>query len=240
MRLNQFLAHHLGVSRREADSWVSKGMVKINNDVGQLFNKVEANDEIEYYKNGQWQKITTTSANNSILLVYKPIFVVATQKDQLKRRTVYNILPKNFHTFKVANRLDYMSEGLLVMRSDGNLLQDLTHPKFEVSKIYLIGLKEKMKYEQLKQLQNGGLQVDDGLIKPMKVELLATLKDYIYLNLQKEQIWYKITINETKNSHIRVVLGILGLQPQRLIRMKYGQFEVDAKLVEKKFLLLAR
>ena len=67
--------------------------------------------------------------------MYKPIFCVTTRNDEVKRKTIYDFLPKSYLELKSAGRLDYMSEGLLVLSNDGDLIYQLTHPSNKSEKV---------------------------------------------------------------------------------------------------------
>ena len=155
-RINQFLAFHLAVSRRKGDDMVSKGLVEINGNLATLSDRIVKGDKIKYYKNGEWVEIVNSLDNENlngsgksnlkteIIMMYKPIFSLTTKYDPQKRRTIYSILPKQYHHLKPAGRLDYMSEGLIVLTNDGDLMQKLTHPENNSDKEYLVAVRRAL------------------------------------------------------------------------------------------------
>jgi 23S rRNA pseudouridine2605 synthase len=235
MRLNQFLAKSLGISRRQGDELIQKDQVQVNEQIGQLFTQVQADDRVEVWQKNQWQGLNWPSENRTILM-YKPIFCVTTRSDPQKRQTIYDHLPKIYHHLKPAGRLDYMSEGLLVLSTDGDMLQKLTHPKFGGSKIYLVGLNTGFEQDQIKQIVQG-MDLDNYLLNPVKVwQNVELLKKYDYLKLDPKTNWYFFELTEGRNQQIRKMCAHFGKKVRRLIRLKQGEFELSQQLYEKKYL----
>lgn len=133
-------------------------------------------EKIEIFKNDNtWQEVKINSFQALTIIFYKPICCITTRDDPQKRETIYDFLPKTYHHLKPAGRLDFMSEGLLILSSDGNLIQDITHPKNEHEKIYLVGLKKSLLQKYLLELKKG-ITLDNYLLNPVKVELIGIPK----------------------------------------------------------------
>ena len=88
-------------------------------------------------------------------LFHKPAGYITTKSDEKSRKTIYDILPENFKKFNPAGRLDKASSGLIILTNDGELLQKLTHPKIQVSKVYKVTVKGKLSDGDFYKLVNG-------------------------------------------------------------------------------------
>lgn len=237
MRINQYLAHQLGVSRRQGDELVKKGSVKIDNKMCDLFDKVESGNLVEYYdpKKG-WIKISEET-NFKTLLFYKPIFTVTTRSDEFKRKTIYSFLKSSYFSFKPAGRLDYLSEGLLVLSQDGDLINKLTHPSFETEKRYLISLKEDLRPDQVTQMERG-MTLGEMKLQPVKIVKKASLKDWEFLKPEPKHVWYEFALKEGKNNQIRQMCEYFGQKVLRLIRIQHGQYLLTEQLYKEKMIRL--
>lgn len=240
MRLNQFLAYHTGMSRRDADESIKKGLTEVNGDIGELFNQISPADTVRIYKNGEWKTIGQNTVHKTIL-IYKPIFTITSRKDVIGRKTIYDILPKSYSSLKPAGRLDYMSEGILVLSNNGDLIYKLSHPKNESEKIYLVGLKYILKSSDIKEISHG-LVIDGYKLNPVQVELFKEPNDnkgkneFEYLSLQSNFFWYSFTLTEGRNNEIRNICENYGQKVLRLIRVQQGQFKLTKELFEKKLI----
>ncbi|GAB4143421.1 MAG: pseudouridine synthase [Patescibacteria group bacterium] len=238
MRINQYLAYCLGISRRKAEEPVLNGQVKLNGQVVKdLFTKVEEGDRIEFLEKGQWKSLAKKSAET--ILVYKPTFCVSTKSDPQGRRTIYDVLPKKYQHLKNAGRLDFMSEGLLVLSSNGQLVQELTHPRHNHIKIYLAGLNKPFSSENLKRINTEKIILDEYELQPVKVEefnLNSNQEQTKYLKLSEKLYWYRFTLTEGRNLQIRKLCQMYGTGVTRLIRIQQGKFELTPDLVEQKII----
>jgi pseudouridine synthase len=233
MRLNQFLAKHLGISRRQADTWITDQKVKLNQKPSVLGQKVDLEtDTVEIFLNNGWQNITQVLKDKTILF-YKPIFCLTTRFDPEKRKTIYHFLDQKYHSLKPAGRLDYMSEGLLVLSSNGDLIQQLTHPKFSHTKEYLVSLKNPFN-KDLKDKLEKGIELDNYVLNPVKVEEFKNFEEFEYLKLNRQHLWYKFTLSEGRQNQIRRICELDNQKVLRLIRIKQGQFEISKELYQKR------
>jgi len=236
MRLNQFLAKNLGISRRQADQLIISKKVKVNGAFGELFIRVEEADKVEVKTQTDWQTLHHQKLNQTILF-YKPIFCISTRYDPLKRKTIYDFLPKIFRHLKPAGRLDYMSEGLMVLSSDGDLLQKITHPRFGSIKQYLVAIDKPFESIQIILMQEG-MRLDDYDLNPVKVwQSAVQLKTFEYLKLDPRLHWYFFELTEGRNQQIRRICKLFGKRVRRLIRIRQGNYELTRELYEKKVLV---
>jgi len=169
MRLNQFLAKSLGISRRQADAFIEHGDVEVHGELGQFHTQVpEKGSNVRIFRNDKWVDIYGKKRGTTMLM-YKPIFTLVTKTDPQKRQTIYNILPPKYHDVKPAGRLDYLSEGLLVLSDNGDFLNELTHPSYETEKKYLVGLDSPLSDEHIRKMGTGGIELDEYELVPVQV-----------------------------------------------------------------------
>jgi 23S rRNA pseudouridine2605 synthase len=240
MRLNQFLAKHTGISRRTADEVIKNGDVKVNGRPGVLGDKIENTDKVEVQRKGKWETFNLAEEESQVLLLYKPIFTVSTRDDPDKRRTIYDLIPRNFENHKSAGRLDYMSEGLLVLSTNGHLILSLTHPKFKTPKEYFVGLKKPLTHEQIDKAKMGQIELEDYLLNPVDIKPLSNnlASKYFYLKLENNLVWYSFSLSEGRNQQIRKMCKMFGNQVIRLIRVKHGRFELTEDIKKKGWMLV--
>ncbi|MBC7471996.1 MAG: rRNA pseudouridine synthase [candidate division SR1 bacterium] len=233
MRINKFLAQSLGLSRRNAESLVVINEVKVNGEIAKLFTTVENKDKVEYIEHGKWITLGSLSSARTVVM-YKQIFCVTTRDDEVKRKTIYHFLPKSFLELKSAGRLDYMSEGLLVLSNDGDLIYNLTHPSNESKKVYLVGIKGSFKLKEIEEMGKG-IVIEKYNLNPVEVEKYEGDK-FDYLRLQPSFNWYTFTLTEGRNNQIRKMTEYYGYTVQRLIRVEHGKYKLTAELYKKKWL----
>jgi len=234
-RLNQFLAARTGVSRRDADVWITEGSVTYNGNPGKLFDRVSEDDLVAYKKDGKWVELDPVIEGKTILM-FKPIFTVTTRKDPEGRKTIYDRIPSAFRDLKPAGRLDYMSEGLLVMSSDGDLIQELTHPKFEHEKVYLVGTINPIPDNVFTMFTNG-FELEGVHLNPVGVrQLRENNAEFNYLKLQSNLNWYKFSLTEGRNNQIRKMCWAFDIRVQRLIRIQQGPYKLTKELFFAKFI----
>lgn len=212
MRLQKYLAECGVASRRHAEDMITQGLVQINGiTVREMGLKVEEGDEVRVRGD-----IVTPQAEKRYVLYYKPIGEVTTSSDPEGRPTVLD----RFRDFPVrlypVGRLDFDSEGLLLLTNDGDLTARLTHPSGEVNKSYIARVSLQLTDEELNRLRFGvmidGRKTAKAGAKILKQESLFT--DVL------------ITIHEGRNRQIRRMVEALGHQVIRLKRVKYGPIEL--------------
>lgn len=132
-------------------------------------------------------------------MINKPVGYITSTKDNFKRKTVLDIIPKNIRVYPIG-RLDYNTSGLLVLTNDGDLTFKLTHPKFKIEKTYNVIINGCINSKNIRRLKNGVI-IDNYKTKEAKVEVLE--KDLINTKL-------KITIFEGKNRQVRKMVAAIG------------------------------
>lgn len=211
IRLNKFLALHLGISRREADNLISQKKVKINNEIATLGARFNEGDEIII--NG---KKLQESVKYQYLALNKPVGYVCSRKQQGDSKTIYEILPTKFHNLKPVGRLDKNSSGLILLTNDGDFAYKMTHPSFMKTKIYNVKLDKELEPLHQQMICDYGIKLVDG---PSKLQLER-------LSETNRKDWI-VTMHEGRNRQIRRTFESLGYNVVKLHRTNFGNFTLN-------------
>ena len=210
MRINKYLAAAGVSSRRECDKMISDGKVKINGRVAELGTEVGGEDEV--FVNGN----KVTIKKNEYYLLNKPKGYICSVSDDKGRKTVMDLMPQGAGRIYPVGRLDYDSEGLLIMTTDGELAQKLTHPSNEVPKTYLVKVEGTVTETALNPIRSG-IEIDGYVTKKCKAHIVETNKAYTKIH---------ITITEGKNREIRKMFATIGKEVMLLKRIKIGEISL--------------
>ena len=210
MRINKYLAAAGVASRRECDKMISDGKVKINGRVAELGTEVGGEDEV--FVNGN----KVTIKKNEYYLLNKPKGYICSVSDDKGRKTVMDLMPQGAGRIYPVGRLDYDSEGLLIMTTDGELAQKLTHPSNEVPKTYLVKVEGTVTETALNPIRSG-IEIDGYVTKKCKAPIVETNKAYTKIH---------ITITEGKNREIRKMFATIGKEVMLLKRIKIGEISL--------------
>lgn len=206
MPLNKFIAH-CGVSgRREAAELVKSGKVKVNNEtITEPGFKVSQKDEVKV--NG---KKVTLAKNLIYILLNKPKDYITTTDDPEKRKTVLDLIKLRERIFPVG-RLDRNTSGVLLLTNDGELSQQLTHPRHEIKKVYHVTLNRDLDKKDFDKILNG-ITLDDG---PASVDALA------YADV-KDKTQLGVEIHSGRNRIVRRIFEHLGYDVRHLDRVIFA------------------
>jgi pseudouridine synthase len=204
-RVQKFLSEQGIASRRKAEEFIKSGQVSINGHRAKLGDKVDPEkDEVKVYG-----KIIKPSHQKIYVALNKPKGYVVSKRDPMGRKTVFSLLPENIRT-KVWNvgRLDFDTEGLLILTNDGELTQELAHPKYEHEKEYEVTANDTPTKEQIKELEQG-VEIATGLTRPAKVKVKSNV--------------ITITIHEGKKRQVRRMIETIGLEVKNLKRIRINK-----------------
>jgi 23S rRNA pseudouridine2605 synthase len=221
-RVQKFISEQGVASRRKAEEFIRSGQVSINGRRAKLGDKVNpATDKVTVY--GKPIKYKTEKI---YIALNKPKGVVVSKYDPRGRRTVFSLLPEELRT-KVWNigRLDFETEGLLILTNDGDLTQQLAHPKYEHDKEYEVITDAEPKPSQLEKLR-GGIELPTGLTSPAQVKI------------RNNKIY--ITVHEGKKRQIRRMFNSLGLGVSNLKRIRINKFKLPTNLFPGQYLLIKK
>ena len=219
MRLSKFLAHAGYCSRREAEKIIKDDKVIINNVICNDFSYQVDPKDIVYI--GSTQIIGQSEIE--LYILNKPKGYITSKKDELDRKTVYELLPKNKKHLISIGRLDYNTEGLLLFTNNGDFARHYELPKNKISRTYKVKVYGNIQDSFIKKIRNG--ITIDGITH--NVEEITLSKK---LNTNN---WFTMKLTEGKNREIRKIFESLDLVVNRIVRTHYGKYSVvDMKLGE--------
>lgn len=225
-RLQKVIAR-LGIaSRRHAEKLISKGLVKVNGRVvTQLGTKVSPQDKIEVLDPSKKKVVQRDSVGEQGKFVYyllhKPVGVITSVYDPQGRKTVIDLIRQDVkQRVYPVGRLDYDTSGLLLLTNDGDLTYRLTHPRFEVKKIYKAWIKGRISAEAIKTLQEG-VKLQDGVTAPAKIIKVQQANRGNSLSV------VEISIHEGKNRQVRRMFEAVGYPLVGLQRIAFGPLKLN-------------
>lgn len=206
IRLNKYLSNAGVASRREADTLIQSGVVKVNGEVvTQLGHKIHPGDRVTY------GDAAVRSERKVYLLLNKPKDYITTVDDPQERKTVMELIAKacKERVYPVG-RLDRNTTGLLLFTNDGELTKKLTHPKYGIKKVYHVSLNKGLKAEDFKAIAEG-MELEDG---PIKAD------DIAFVGEGKKEIG--IEIHSGRNRIVRRIFEQLGYDVLKLDRVAFA------------------
>ncbi|MDP9023336.1 MAG: rRNA pseudouridine synthase [Actinomycetota bacterium] len=210
-RLQKVLAAAGIGSRRACEELIAQGRVTVDGDVAELGQKVDpATADV---------RVDTERVNVNPERVYvmlnKPRGVVTTADDPQGRPTVFDLVDLPQRLFSVG-RLDMDSEGLLLLTNDGDLAHALTHPSYEVPRVYVAQVQGTPGSSHLSELQRG-VQLEDGLASARSARVLGDARGKALV---------EVTLTEGRKREVRRMLDAVGFPVERLARIAYGGVEL--------------
>lgn len=211
MHINKFLARAADISRRAADTAVAEGRVLVNGQPASTGQTIKAGDTVTY--NDSDYRATDFDATSTVtIMLHKPVGYVVSRNGQ-GSRTVYDLLPAQYQSLQPVGRLDKDSSGLLLLTNDGELANQLTHPRYRKTKIYEVTLDAALAPLHRQMISEHGLQLEDGLSR-LQLDRLAEGDDRRWM----------ITMHEGRNRQIRRTFAALGYDVIRLHRIQFGNY----------------
>lgn len=212
MRINKFLAQAGLGSRRKVEDLITSGKVKINGKVTTLLFTDIKDSDIVMCENKQVKQ----NINFVYYKLHKPKGYVTTVSDDKNRKTVLDLMRGVHVRVFPVGRLDYETEGLLLLTNDGEIANLLTKPNSKVEKSYVATIQGILTKEQIKTLSKG-VDIGDYITKPCSVQVIESSE-----TLSK----VKITITEGKNRQVRKMLEVVGVQVEFLKRVSIGEIQL--------------
>jgi len=225
-RLQKIMAE-LGVaSRRKCEEMILQGRVKVDGilikELGIKVDKQKSIIEVDGKKlNDEIQKI--------YILLNKPVGYITSAKDQFDRPTVLDLVSNVGHRVFPVGRLDYDTEGLLILTNDGDLTYKITHPSHNVTKTYLARVKGRV-MDEVVTIFKQGIRIEDYRTAPAKLEILKYIDNDTLVN---------ITIHEGRNRQVRKMCDAVGHKVLKLRRISIGNLRLgDLKVGQWRHLTL--
>ena len=220
IRLQKFFTDCGVLSRRSAEEEIRLGNVKVNGHVASVGDKIDPSCDIVVWNGKEVYKKERT---HHYIALNKPRGYITSMSDPQNRKCVTELLEGHEGRVYPIGRLDYISEGLLLLTDDGELANRLTHPKHHLEKVYRVKVAGKVSDEQYDTL-TGAMEIDGYELQPVKVDVISTDESGTLL---------KMTLKEGRNRQIRKMCQAVGLTVKRLSRVSIGNIRLNGLPVGK-------
>lgn len=216
IRLQKFISDCGVTSRRKAEAMIREGRVTVNGKiVTEMGVKINPHNDVVMVDG----HITDLNAVNPIyLMLHKPRGYVTTLSDPEGRETVMDFVKEISERIYPVGRLDYLSEGLLLMTNDGEFANMVMHPRYNVTKVYEVKVFGAITETILNKLRAGVYIDDGGFLRPTSVRVIKQLPT---------KTWLEFRLNEGKNREIRRLCEAVGMTVDKLKRLAIGGLTVD-------------
>ena len=212
MRIAKFLANAGLCSRREAEKLILNKMVKINNNLCvHPSETVNAIDKITVGK-----KIITLNETVRLWKIYKPIKFICSTKDEHNRKKIFDLIPKEYPRMISIGRLDYMSEGLLLLTNNGDYSRTLELPIKGHERTYRVCIRGEIEKKHIFSI-NKGIKIKNVVYEKIKIKKEKSNKNFT---------WLIVKLKEGKNREIRNICKFFSWQIVKLIRIQYGPYKL--------------
>ena len=221
-RVQKLLARAGAASRRGAEELIKNGRVTVNGQVAVLGQKADPQKDAIKLDGRRLH----FPAPQHYLLLYKPEGHITTRSDPEGRPTVFDLVPARLRSRLIAvGRLDYETEGLLILTDDGSFAHRVAHPRFGCTKTYEVKVKGRPVEEKIRRLRKGividGRKTQPARIKPLRRRLGGRQSE--------SNSWWQVEIREGRTRQIREMFSRIGCPVQRLRRVAIGGIR-DPKL----------
>lgn len=209
MRINKFLASCGIASRRNADKLIQNGEISVNGEIVKTPGiDINIDKDIVKYKN----KILKIIEDKLYFMLNKPIGYTCTNTKNFDKNIIFDLIDTNKKLFSIG-RLDKDSRGLILITNDGEIYNNIIHPKNKIWKTYIVSLDKNLIENHRKILENG-VNIGEYITQPSKVKILNNKK-------------IEISIKEGKNRQIRKMLKALNYKVLDLNRISIGKIKLD-------------
>ena len=211
--MQKILAEMGIASRRRAEEMIAEGRLRVNGKVAVLGTKADpGRDHIKL----DGKLLTGRAENKVYYMMNKPVNVMTTLEDPQGRPTVGDFMARIKMRVYPVGRLDFDSEGLLLLTNDGELTHAILHPSKKIPKTYKVKIKGLLDDKDIARLR-GGMHLADGKTAPARVRKLRKLK---------ENSWVEMTITEGRKRQVRRMFDHVGHSVLKLIRVKVGRVDL--------------
>lgn len=210
MRINRYLASCGLGSRRACEELILSGRISLDGQVVQEL-AVDIGPDCVVQCDGQ---LVQPPESYHVVLFHKPRGCVCARRDPEGRKTVYDLLPPHFKRLAHVGRLDFASRGLLLLSDDGEIVDRLTHPRYEHLKIYRVLLDEPLRKEDREVLTMGGWVMEDGE-RPLEP-----------VGVKGDGVSIELTLKEGRNRQIRRMMAAFGREVLDLQRIAVGEWRL--------------
>lgn len=215
LRLQKFIADCGVTSRRKAEELIAQGRVQVNGETVRVLGTKVNPDVDAVVVDGVIADLG--NVNHVYLVMNKPRGYVTTVSDPEQRKTVMDLCMEVSERIYPVGRLDYLSEGLLILTNDGEVANMIMHPSFNITKVYEVKVFGSVTETILKKLR-AGVQLEDGFAKPLSVRVIKQLPN---------KTWLEFRLGEGKNREIRKICEACGLTVDKLKRIAVEGLSVE-------------
>jgi 23S rRNA pseudouridine2605 synthase len=231
IRLNKYIASSGICSRRKADEFIAKGLIKVNNKtVLELGYQVSKNDKVQY-KN----KIIKPATEFIYIALNKPKDYISTKKDEMERKTIYTLLNNNDRNIvNSVGRLDRNTTGIILFTNDGDLAHKLTHPSSNIIKEYRVVLDRPMSEDEYLKLKDGVI-IDDEKFKLAKFKFNTDYSNDVSISIHYGKNRIVRRIFESLNFEVKTLdrLSFAGISKKGILKGKYRYLSTKEVLMLK-------
>lgn len=215
IRIHKYLADAGVMSRRAAEEAIKRGEIKVNGETATVGMKINPENDVLEYKG---KAVKLEKKRFAYYMLNKPVGYVTTLSDEKGRRCIKDLISDIETRVYPVGRLDYDSEGLLLLTNDGVMTERLTHPKHNIAKYYSVTVKGRVTMEQRKALGRE-MELDGYTIMPVKNRVISMSDEKTVLGME---------LYEGRNRQIRKMCEKVGLEVLRLRRIAIGDIELGA------------
>jgi len=214
LRLQKVLSEAGVASRRRGETLILAGRVSINGKVIRELGVKADPDRDQIMVDG---KSIPRPSPKVYYLLHKPRGIITSLRDPEGRPTIKDLIPNIKVRVYPVGRLDYDAEGLMLLTNDGELALKLTHPRYEISRSYLVKVRGLLTPKEMDLLERGVMLVD-GMSPPMEVKRVKMLK---------ENSWLKVTVREGRNRVIKRTFEAINRPVLRLKRIRFASLTLE-------------
>ena len=222
-KLHKLLAEAGLGSRRDMEEAIASGRVSVNGKIAGVGTRMTRRDVVRF--DGKQIKIRTGRETPEVLIYHKPTGEIVSHDDPEGRTSVFSQMPPpEAGKWVAVGRLDYNTEGLLLLTNSGDLANRLMHPRYEMEREYSVRVMGELTDEQTDNLLDG-IELDDGPARFMKLDEGEFSDEGTGVNR-----WYRVMIREGRNREVRRMFEAVGVTVSRLIRTRFGPISLPRML----------
>ena len=214
IRIQKMIAKAGIASRRAAEELISSGKVTLDGRRVMLGQRMQVGNDLLRVDG---IPVLWKECERIVYAFYKPKKCVTTLNDPQGRSTVKEFFPRSKHTLFPVGRLDYDSEGLLLITNDGDFAEQVIHPKFKLWKTYFVKLKGKIADSDLTKLRKGP-RLQGRRHLPIRVKIIHWIND---------KSWLEVSLQEGKNQQIKKMFQSVGYRVLKIKRYSIGSVTLD-------------
>lgn len=213
VRVQRWIAEAGLCSRRRAEEWIEAGRVQINGQRAQLGDRVEPGRDRVFLDGNE----VRPRDEKRYIILHKPIGYTTSLKDRHADHLIRDLVPERFGRLFPVGRLDRETSGIILLTNDGDLAYRLTHPSFQVPKVYEAWIEGVPRANHLDRLKRG-IQLDEGVAKAQDIEIVKK---------EEGRAMVRLTLTEGKKREVRRIFQAVGHPVKSLTRVEFAGIKLD-------------